>query len=89
MSLGQTAVPRWLAALVIGIAVVALALLPFMGWVMLPGMALSVPFFPEGIHTGSGAGVSFFITVALGSALFWAFIAFILLRYMPRRPPAI
>lgn len=80
---GRAQAPTWLIAVVLGVGAVALGLFPFMDWVFIPGSLLSAPF-SKGGNSGSSAWLSLPTSTVVGSALFWAFVAFLLLRVAAR-----
>ena len=73
-------VPLWLEAVSLGALATALAAVPFLRLLIMPGVFLSAPIFPQGIHTGAGAGTSLLVTIVALNVAFYAAGAFFLLR---------
>lgn len=78
--------PRWLWLVSIGAALAIFAVASLLESdvsvaLTYPGLLLTWPIWPEGIHTGSGgaaSAVTFYIAFVIGNILFWA----ILIRYL-------
>jgi hypothetical protein len=68
----RTARPWSLALLVAVLDTVVGVSMPFAGWLLFPGFVVAWPVFPEGVHTGSGAGLSYLLTICFGNTLVWA-----------------
>jgi hypothetical protein len=81
-------------ALASGVVLPLLALLPF-GWgyyLLYPGMLISSPFWPEGIHTRAGMRVGEIVAMVgiwwVGSMLAWAAVVFGVLTLVTREQRA-
>ena len=76
----------WFLALLIGLLVAAAALsFPVLGWLLLPGWVVSWPIFPEGVHTRSGAGLSWVVSIWIGAALVWSLVAYGVIKFVRHR----
>jgi hypothetical protein len=76
----------FILSVLIGLLIAAVAIsVPFLGWLLLPGWVVSWPIFPEGVHTRSGAGLSWLISICVGAALFWSVVVYVVLRLVARR----
>lgn len=64
------------------IGLVSLGSAAFFYPVMLPGLLLAAPIWPQGIHSsnfGPLSGIFFLATISLGTAAFWGGIAYMLM----------
>ncbi len=74
---------RPFTAMVIGMLLTALAVIPGLSsLVLFPGVLLTLPFWPQGIHTRSGdaSGLGFLAVLIGGSWLVWSVLALAVLR---------
>ena len=77
----------WIPVLV-GVASVLIAAIPYLEVVLYPGLLIASLFWPEGVHSdnmGKVGAVLFLITIYLGTAAFWGGLAYAIVR---RKEPA-
>ena len=74
--------------LIVGLAAVLLAAIPYLEVLLYPGLLIASLFWPQGIHSdhmGRVGAVLFIATIYLGTAGFWGGIAYAIVR---RKEPA-
>jgi hypothetical protein len=80
MTMRRKGAGPWLVALLAAITIFVVASLldsTFSFVVTYPGLLFTWPFWPEGIHTGSGgvpSAVGFYIVFALGNVVVWTLL---------------
>jgi len=75
----------WRIATLLGILLAVLAIsFPIVGWLAIPGWLFAWPIYPEGVHTRSGSGIGLVVMIFLGTAVFWSFMAALVLFTLRR-----
>ena len=79
-------------AILIGLGMLLLSEVQFLGMLKLPGFFVAGIFWPQGVHSSNLGPIGmrlFFVTIYAGTAAVWAAIAYGILRIAGRRRAAV